>query len=142
MVITYKHSGGDTVICHGTGHRGEVGFFTGPVGGEDTAVAEWSAQVSRPIRASSAKPLDRGNGLFSFDFSVERRFGTEDDALAWKLTFPASLPRFGARLEVGDIGGVVMELPDAALERLTINRVGLSCDVTFEFKTAMPEVKE
>ena len=137
MTITLKHSSGDTILCHGTEHRGEAGYFTGPVGGEDTVVAEWSSQVSRPIRAKSARPLDRGNGLLAFAFAVERRFAGEDEARVFALVFPASLPRFGASLEIGGVPTTVT-LADAALERVTVNRTGLSCDVRFEFMAGMP----
>ena len=140
MTITLKHTSGDTILCHGTGHRGEAGYFTGPVGERSASVAEWAAQVSRPIRAKGARPLDRGNGVFAFGFAVERRFLTEDEARVFELTFAAGLPRFGAWLEVGGIGAQKVRMAGAVLERVEVGRVGVSCDVRFEFTAGMPEL--
>jgi len=139
MRITLVNGTQETVLCHGTEHRGEPGYFTGPVGDSDTTVAEWAAQVSRPIRALTARPLDRGNGLFAYSLSVERRFATEDDAHVFALTFGGTIPRFGSSLRLDEMSETQrVILNDAVLERLTVNRTGVSCEIRFEFRTAIP----
>jgi hypothetical protein len=139
MTVTYKHESGNTIICHGTGHRGEPDYFTGPLGDQDSTVMEWVAQVSRPIRAKSAKPLDRANGIFAFALAVERRFASEDKARVFEMTFGGTLPRGNASLEISDIAPhppIIMA--HAVLTRLAVNRIGLSCDFHFEFQTSIP----
>lgn len=140
MTVTYQHSSGDTVICHGLGHVGEVGYFTGPLGDEGAeAETEWNVEPIRPIGAAHATPADRGCGEHTFTLLVERRFATEEAAELFRVSFAGSLPRGGVSLLVADSAAVAsVSYAVAALERLIVSRVGVSCDVRFEFQTSVP----
>ena len=139
MVITYKHPGGDTILCHGTGRRGEPGFYTGPVGASDTSRAEWQTQTVLPIRAPTAKHLDRANGSYAYAFAVERRFSTEAEAIIYKELLPASIPRTGGSIVLSEIGTDRIVMDSAVLQRLNASRTGTSLDITFEFATSLPK---
>jgi len=139
MQLTYKHASGDTVLCHGTGHAGQPGYYTGPVGHEDTASAAWQTQSVLRIRAASALPIDRGNGTYTFSLRVERRFETEDAARAFARALPGSLPRFGASIEItGETAGRKTVMDTATLASVHTVRTGVSLDIVFNFETSIP----
>lgn len=139
MTVTYKHTSGDTVICHGLGYAGVTGYFTGPLGNGDPAETVWSVEPIRPIGAADSRPADRGCAEHSFLLMVERRFETEDDAELFRLSFAGTLPRGGVSLLIeDDLATQDVTYATAVLERLTVTRLGVSCDVRFEFKTSVP----
>jgi hypothetical protein len=139
MVATYKHASGDTVICHGLDHAGEAGYYTGPIGSEDSASASWQVQPSPRIRTPSSIPYDRGNGLYAFSLRVERRYASEDAARAAARLLPGSIPRFGASIEItGETAGKKTVMDAAALSSVSTVRTGCSLDITFSFQTSIP----
>lgn len=144
MTITYKHASGDTVICHGLGNVGEVGYFSGPLGDAGAeAETEWNVEPIRPIGAAHATPADRGNGEHTFALWVERRFATDEAAELFRISFAGALPRGGVSLLVEDSAATSnVTYAVAVLERLVVTRVGVSCDVRFEFKTSVPVLTE
>jgi hypothetical protein len=139
MTVTYKHTSGDTVICHGLDHPGEAGYYTGPLGDTDAAETEWSVDPLRPIGSDTAVPLDRGNGLHAWQLWVERRYADEAAARAAARALPGLLPRGEASLEVtGEEAGYKTTYPDAVLQKLTARRTGCSLDIIFDFLTGVP----
>jgi len=138
-VITYKHSSGDTVICHGLDHAGEAGYYTGPLGDSDNTDTEWSVEPIKPIGAADATPADRGCGVHTFSLWVEIRFATELEARAHARSLPGLIPRGGASMEVtGEETGYKTVYAVVALQKLTTRRNGCSLDVVFQFMTSVP----
>lgn len=138
MIVTYKHSTGDTVICHGLAHPGEAGYFTGPLG-EELTETQWAVEPIRPIGAAASTPADRGNAWHSFPLSVERRFTTVDEAALFARAFAGQLPRPGVSLLVEADASIGADFfATAVLENLSVRRVGCSCDVSFLFRTSVP----
>ena len=138
MTVTYKHASGDTVICHGLDLPGEVGYYTGPLGSDDTTQTEWSVEPIRPIGADHATPADRGCGVHTFALWVERRFATLDEAKLFAVGFAGSLPRKGVTLQIDDADAGKRIACDAALQKLLVRRTGCSCDIEFLFMTSVP----
>lgn len=139
MTITHRHSSGDTVICHGLGHPGEPGYYTGPLGDSDDTDTEWAVDPLRPIGADTAKPLDRGNGLHTWALWVERRFMTDLEAKAHARAMPGLLPRGPAAVEVtGEEDGYKTVYPDTVLQKLATRRNGCSLDIVFHFVSGVP----
>ena len=140
MTITYKHASGDIILCHGTAHRGESGYYTGPLGNEDTARTEWQTQTVLAIRALTAKHLDRANGSHAYAFRVERRFNSEAEAIIHAATLLGSIHRAGGSLTITGIGTAIITMPSAVLRSLNTSRTGCSLDIAFEFATSTPTV--
>lgn len=141
MKVTYKHTGGDTVICDGLGHIGEVGYYTGPLGPTDEVATEWSVEPSRAIRATSSVPIDRGNAEHVYELWVERRFATADEARSFAHGLAGTLPRGGVSLEeTDDVAGKLTTYATAVLQRLRCLRNGCSVDVYFYFLTSVPVI--
>lgn len=139
MTITHKHSSGDTVICHGLGHPGEAGYYTGPLGDSDSTETEWSVDPLRAIGADAARPLDRGNGLHAWQLWVERRFADDLEAQAHARALPGLLPRGPAEIAVtGEETGYQTTYPDAVLQKLETRRSGCSLDIVFSFLSGVP----
>lgn len=143
MTITYKHTSGDIVICHGLGYAGQVGYYTGPLGQSDDVDTEWSVEDIKPIGAADATPADRGCGVHVFDLWVEQRFATEDAARTFAHGLAGTFPRGGVSLEQSDtVAGKLTTYATAVLQKLTCQRNGCSVDVLFKFKTSVPVITD
>lgn len=143
MTITYKHSSGDTVICHGLGHPGEAGYYTGPLGPTDDVETEWAVEDIKPIGAADATPADRGCGVHVFDLWVEQRFATEDAARTFAYGLAGTLPRGGVSLEASDtVAAKLTTYATAVLHKLVTRRTGCSVDVRFTFRTSVPVITD
>lgn len=139
MTYTYKHTSGDTVICHGLDHAGEDGYYTGPLGESEDTDTEWSVEAVKPIGADSATPMDFGAGVHSFALQVERRYATDDAARAAARALPKLLPRGDASLEVtGEEEGYKTVYASIALQKLNVKRSGCSLSITFQFMASVP----
>lgn len=139
MTVTYKHTSGDTVICHGLDHAGEDGYYTGPLGDSDDTDTEWAVEPIKPIGAADATPADRGCGVHTFTLLVERRFASDDLARAHARALSGLLPRGDASLEVeGEEAGYKTVYAVAALQKLSTRRNGCSLDIQFQFMTSVP----
>lgn len=139
MKVTYKHSSGDTVICHGLGHLGELGYYIGPLGDTDDTDTEWSVEPMKYIGADNAVPRDAGNGVHVFDLWVFREFATDDEARSFARNLAGQIPRGGASLEVTEeIVGYKTTYATAVLQKLSVKRNCSLCNVLFLFQTSVP----
>ncbi len=137
--VTYKHSSGDTVICHGMAYAGQDGYYTGPLGASDRTETEWSVMDKKPIGAADSEPIDLGNGVHTFDLQVERRFASVEAARIFCRGFAGTLPRGGVSLETADTdAGKAVTHATAVLQKLVLDRNGTSVDIYFLFKTSVP----
>jgi len=140
-IITYKHpTEADIVICHGLAYAGQPDYYTGPLG-EHSNETVWLVDPNETIEADHAVPLDRGNGQHTFPLLVERRFATVEEARIFCDSFAGTIPRGDVSLEITDTdAGKIITYAAAVLLQLSLNRVGLSVDIHFIFKTSVPIV--
>lgn len=61
---------------------------------------EGDVQIIKPIRAASARPLDRGNEIYSISFKIERTHNNAGVAAAFMLRHLRELPRSGTLMIV------------------------------------------
>ena len=133
MTITLTSGATVQTLCDGYANRGETGKMLGPT---DTAGMQWlwDIQAKKPIRATAAVPLDRGNRLTSFGFSVYRLFSSEADAQEWAYyTFPMGLLRAGT-LKIYVTTKKHADVASAVLESLAVVPQGVEVDITFAFQ--------
>ena len=140
MTVTYKTTGSDLVICHGLAYAGQVGYFVGPLGDRDIVTTEWSLGTRRYIGAASAKPHDLGNASHAYSLFVTRVFATGDAARQFAQTFAGTIARGVASIVEDEPGVAAACYAGAILSRLSIERVGCSLDIRFEFATLVPTV--
>ena len=123
------------VICNGYGHRGESGYFTGPLGDKRRSV-KWNVARKRPIRAATSVPVDRGLAEYFFDLTVDRAFATESAAEAYADALPELLPRGNNDILIEDDTEPSRTHHDAVLEAIDILQIGALLEITFLFQTA------
>ncbi|MDA3925194.1 MAG: hypothetical protein PF904_10910 [Kiritimatiellae bacterium] len=136
MTITLQ-STSPKVICDGLAYRTTVDKYYGPLG-EGHSEAAWAVPYSRPIRNTSAIPIDRGQGEYKFDLKVRRLFASESAAVYFRLTYPGLFPRGENNLLVQETGQSNVTYPGAVLESIQIDQLGCSCEITYTFKTQEP----
>ena len=140
MTVTYKTTGADLVICHGLSYAGQVGYFVGPLGDRDIVTTEWVLQTRRYIGAASAKPHDLGNASHAYALLVTRVFASGDAARQFAQTFAGTIARGAASIVEDEPAVAAACYSGAILSRLSIERVGCSLDIRFEFATLVPTV--
>lgn len=92
MITWTPATGTPATLCHGT-ERG-VGKATGPA--RERVHIPAQTQIIRRIRAPEAEPLDRGNRLYEYTFSVNEQFATPAAAQSALHGRRAALGRSGA----------------------------------------------
>jgi hypothetical protein len=140
MTVTYKTTGSDLVICHGLAYAGQAGYFVGPLGDRDIVTTEWVLQTRRYIGAASAKPHDLGNASHAYALLVTRVFASGDAARQFAQTFAGTIARGAASIVEDEPAVAAACYSGAILSRLSIERVGCSLDIRFEFATLVPTV--
>ncbi len=123
------------VICHGAGHRNEVGYFTGPLG-DGRSSAKWNVPRQRPLRAAVATPVDRGLAEHVFDLSVSRVFATEAAATMYRMALPGIMPRGANDILIEETGEGDVTQHGAVLESVDIVQTGVELEIAFMFSTA------
>jgi hypothetical protein len=123
------------VICHGYAHRGEAGYFTGPLD-EGRTSAKWNAPRKRPIRSAVAAPIDRGLAEHVYDLTVQRIFESEDAATLYRMALPDLMPRGENDIVIDADEAGAGTHNDTVLEAIDILQVGVELTITFLFATA------
>jgi hypothetical protein len=132
MTITLTSGATVQTLCDGLSHRGETGYLLGPIEsfGLDWA---WDLQMKKPLRATSAVPIHRGQRLLSFGFSVYRLFATEEAAFEYACyTLPATVLTSGTLSFVVGTGKHV-DIANCALTGLATRLLGVEADIDFRF---------
>jgi hypothetical protein len=122
------------IICHGLGHRGAAGYFSGPLGDKRRS-AKWSVARKRPIRAVKSTPVDRGLAEYVFDLTVDRLFDTESAAEAYADALPELMPRGNNDILIEDDEVPSRTHHDTVLEAIDILQIGALLEITFIFQT-------
>lgn len=123
------------IICHGTGYRGQVGYFTGPLG-DGRSAAKWNVPRMRPLRAAVATPVDRGLAEHVFSLSVSRVFATEAAATMYRMALPGIMPRGSNDILIEEAGESDVTQHGAVLESVDIAQTGIELEIAFVFSTA------
>ncbi len=125
------------ILCHGLASRGTAGQYYGPLGEGRTAAA-WAVPYSRPIRSAAAVPIDRGQCEHKLEFKVQTTFATEIAAAYFQFSHAATIPRGANDITIAETGMTSLSYPGAVLESIEIIRLGIDCEITYNFKTLAP----
>lgn len=112
------------VLAHGSAHS--VDLHVGPLGDLRLNVTA-ASQIDPIIGASAVTIQDRGNRQGRMSFSVEVQKATVEDATAYTVTYPCTLPRFGT-LTIVD---VVTLSGTAHIADISCDQRGLSVTITY-----------
>ena len=123
-----------TSICDGEEFAGQPGKFIPLAGSGKSSLTRGMQLLQGGGRQSMAMVRPESDKLtLMFSFGVTAEFATAEEATAFRLSFPTTLPPGSFALQI-EIAGNQTDYADASLNSLAIDQDGKACTLNYSFK--------